>query len=162
VDAVIGFVGALVGAGAALAGTFITGRRESRDARDREVRLAAAEQVKALGLAFHSIEWLIWKARYAPSEFSAENLRLYEQEIHATMGTLVGGLAVIAALDFNTYRRFQVLTKELYDLDNEVGKIAARYQEQPQQTITELAATYDRTITYDEQLNRSIADMFTS
>jgi uncharacterized protein YydD (DUF2326 family) len=126
------------------------------------VRLAAAEHTKTLGSVSHSIEWLAWKAKYAPAEFSAENLRLYDEEIHASMGTLVGGLAVIAALDIETYEKFQVLTSELYKLDSEVSKVTARYQEEPQQVIAELSSLFSRAANYNRQLNRSIADMFAS
>lgn len=159
-DAVIGLVGALIGAGTALAATFITGRRESRDAQQKEVRLAAAEHVKGLGLASHSVEWLTWKAKFAPCEFSIDNIRLYEQEIHALLGPLVGSLAVIAALDVATYNRLQVLTDELYELDRQVGEIAAGYQQQPEQVVTELGSIFDEACRYHVQLNRSIADMF--
>ena len=159
-DALIGLVGALIGAGAALAATYISGRRESREARTKEVRLAAAEHAKTLGSASHSVEWLTWKARFAPSEFSADNLKLYDQEMHAALGMLVGGLSVIAALDVGTYRTFQALTDELYELDLEVGQVAARYPQQPQDVIAELSTMFGRASVYHRQLNGSIADMF--
>jgi hypothetical protein len=160
VDAIIGLLGALIGAGAALAATFISGRRESRDAQQKEVRLAAAEHVKGLGLASHSVEWLTWKAKFAPSEFSADNLSLYDQEIHALLGPLVGSLAVVAALDLKTFEIFRTLTDELYALDRQVGEIAARYQQQPQQVVAELGSDFARASQYNLRLNRSVADMF--
>jgi hypothetical protein len=160
VDAVIGLVGALIGAGAALAATFISGQRESRDQRKKEVRLAAAEHAKVLGLASHSVEWLTWKAKFSPSEFSVDNLRLYDLEMHAALGALVGSLAVISALDLEMYKGFHELTEELYELDRQVGQIAARYHEQPQKVVAELGSVFGRAAGYYELLNGRVAGMF--
>jgi hypothetical protein len=159
-NALLGLVGALIGAGAALAGIIVTGRRERRLAHEREVRLAVADHAKALGSASHSIQWLVWKARFAPRDFSVDNLLLYDHEIHAALAGLVGSLAVIAALDLDAYRRLQVVTDELYVLDDHVSRITASYRERPDRVLIELDQTYEPVMSYHRRLNQSVAEMF--
>ena len=159
-ESLLGLVGALIGAGAALAGSFTSGRRQSRAEHEKEVRLAAADHIKNLGTASHSIEWLVWKAKYAPHEFSAENIELYDQEIHAALAQIVGSLAVVAALDIESFQKLEALTDELYALDAHAGRLAARHGEDPQGSVDGLSSDLEQVVSFHRGLNRSIADMY--
>src|SRR4051794_2714118 len=103
-------LGALVGAGAGIAGALLTTwlqlrleRRRSHQTREDAIakELSGAVQQLTIKMAssVHSMCWLTWLAESGPDRVQQANLDAYDTEQHKFVPEILGYLSTVAAVD---------------------------------------------------------------
>jgi hypothetical protein len=138
------FLGALVGATAAIAAAILTTWRlmvlermrldearkveESRVKEDREKVISedlsdAVQQLTIkMAASLHSMCWLTWLARQGANRVDQPRLDLYDKEQHQVLPEILGYLSTVAALDADIYKSIKPLVYEIYTLDAYIGE----------------------------------------
>ena len=158
VEALIGTVGALIGAASALAATMYASSRQRASEYKKEVRLAVAELTRTLGDASHSIEWLAWKAQ-TPLPLNQKSIDDYNAEMHRALPKIIGDLAVVSALDRDAFLQMYEIVNELYLLDQEVAKRVVIFDSYPEESTVEVAQYSRRAADFAVRLAPRVADI---
>lgn len=153
-------VAALLGLFSGLIGGHFSARQQSRHEREKEARLAVAELAKNLGAASHSMAWLTWKALHRPTRFKAEDVEIYDKEVHELIPLVSGSLAVVSALSGSLYLKLEPFVKQLYHLDEEIAKAGTRYLETPVDGLKLLSEHHQAVSAFGSELNRRVAEVF--
>lgn len=77
--------------------------------------------------AIHSVCWLTWLAENASDEFTAERLRLYEEELHGYLPQITSSLTLLSAHDAPTYRKLKKCARMIYELDGDTARAARKH-----------------------------------
>ena len=72
--AIIGLIGALIGALAGIAGAYLTFWLNTRHEHERALRAAVADVTRSLAAASHEIVWLTWQAKEQPDRLTEQRL----------------------------------------------------------------------------------------
>ena len=158
-EALIGIVGALIGAAGALAATLIASRRERAAEYKKEVRLAVAELTRSLGTAGHSIDWLTWKAQFTDTGYSKESIGQYNAEMHKELPKILGDLAVVSALDRDVYLKVRPLVRELLTLDAAVAKETVTFDADQTASAQAVAKYLEGANEFSATLDERVADI---
>jgi hypothetical protein len=159
VEALIGIVGALIGAAGAFAATLIASQRQRASEYKKEVRLAVAELTRVLGSAGHSINWLTWKARFTPSEFGEQAIHDYNTEMHRELPKILGSLAVVSALDADAWQKVRPLANDLLMLDAKVASAAAGFYTDRAKSVEAVGMHTNAANAFISNLNVRTADI---
>jgi hypothetical protein len=128
----------------------------TRQATDRSAIRTNAQQLSSkISAALHSMCWLCWFARLAPSQMSPERISQYDQEMHVFLSELAGLETALAILDEETATKISTVVKEVEQLDADVGAACIKFKDNPAESCRDLAQLHQRIdVRYREMPNR--------
>lgn len=94
----------------------------------RERRIAIAELAKKIAAAYHSMEWLTWKAVHDSTGFCSKDIDAYDNEIKSLFTQIVGTRVVAAAVAPGLNTQAGKMAQELYILDAEISFAGSQYK----------------------------------
>jgi hypothetical protein len=130
-EALLALSAAAIGAGAGLLGAFITAREqrrldvfrfghERRTDAEKEKRLAVADLARILSAVLQTMNWFTWEADNRPFRVTPEWVDRYDAEMKTLLPDLMASISVVAALSERTYRAFDPLVSEAFELDAQI------------------------------------------
>jgi hypothetical protein len=137
-------IGVVIGAFITLLGVFFTqffGRKTARELEESKVRAARADllikevnlkvsQLAAdLGAASHSMAWLTWAANHGT--LTEKRIESYDEEMHLVLPKVLGGIVAVASLDERLGKVANGIAKDLYNLDEKLGRICVLFSGDP-------------------------------
>jgi hypothetical protein len=149
----------VLGLGSALISGYFAGRRASKQAREKETRLAVAGVAKGIAVAVHSMAWLTWKATFQPAHLRVEHADTYDNDMHALYPDLVGALSQVAALDGTVYRSLRPIVDEVYSLDHEVALAATPLRDESGSAAQEMAALREQVRSLEKATKDRLANI---
>ena len=178
-------LGALVGAGVALAGSVLTSVVLWRieHARQEAAKIAAAKAQQAAKTAAdvetlrrhtadvfselfalnHAISWITWFAEHAPHAVDQQMRESFDAETHGTFPKVLAAMAMVASVNLDFYSRLRPLQQGVFALWERVAR--ALHQEPgpnelgPNSAMLELAACWPRAEELDNDLPASLQQM---
>jgi hypothetical protein len=170
VEFALGISAALIGAGGAFAGAWLSGRheRELEELRWRKTRsdeaadataAAVVELTSHLASALHTIEWFTAAATLRVELFNEQRIIDYDNDMRAHLTGTVQGLVRVAHHDEPAFRTLERLTKSVWELDWQVATAAASYWSDPEETRAKIAAAFPSAGELVKALPHQIADV---
>lgn len=163
-------VPSLVALVSGLAGGYLTGRQGSSielakwkrgrlDDHARESSLAVAELTRNLGAATHSMGWLTWKAQHRSSLLSAEDVQVYDTEMHQLFPSISGALSLVAALSQPLFRKLDPIVHEVYALDEKISHAGTMVLLRDSEGSSDLGSLVVEVRVLSENLNRRVSEI---
>jgi len=118
----------------------------------RDVRLAVAEIIKRVAAANHAINWLCWKAKYAPGDLSIKDLQNYDEQMNAVLGDIAAARTVLAALSPSVHEQLSTTVSRLYALDAKVSEAKAAFTKDRNKVVLSLADFHQSSWAFDSEL----------
>jgi hypothetical protein len=161
-------LGALIGGGAAVIGTAITGTIAYRVERSRQAGAAQLASVTALreqiALAFtalfalqHALNWVIWFAKYAADDVNRKMVRAFDDEVHTAHPQILGALTLVASLNMTIYKEITPLVRQLYDVEHDVAVALHQLETDRETTIATLQHYLGKVLKIEEKLPLELA-----
>jgi hypothetical protein len=152
-EVALGFGAALIGAGGALIGAWLSGRHQAelehkkweraQEDAAREARARAIENLtQHLAAALHTIVWFTFAARSRAELFAEQTIVDYDADMRAHFTNVIQSLVGVAHLDMSAYLRLEQLVHTVWRLDGKVAAYAAAYWSNPQKARTEIASAF--------------------
>ena len=155
-------LGALVGAGVALAGSVLTSLVSWRIERARQRAAEAAADVETLRRhtadAFselfalnHAISWITWFAVYAPHAVNQQMKASFDAETHVTFPKVLAAMTMVASVNREFYSDLRQLQKRVFKLWEQVAT-ALHHEPGPDVAMQALAECWPRAEELDNEL----------
>ena len=171
------FVGAAIGATTVFISSYLTFRYQLRleekksriareDALDKELRSYAAEVMREMFSALHSMAWIAWHA-YKQMKLDIplindELISQYHQEIHSAVPRLLGHLAAVDSVDKRAYKELSDQWSELQKLEDRIANTLVKYQRLPDDSLRSLAEYHPEIMELYKSLPKNLADIMKS
>lgn len=162
-------LGALVGAGAALAGSVLTSLVSWRIERARQQAAKSAADVETLRRhtadAFselfalnHAISWITWFAEYAPRAVNQQMKASFDAETHDTFPKVLAAMTMVASVNQEFYSELRLLQKRVFKLWEDVAT-ALHHEPGPDIAMQALAECWPRAERLDDDLPDRLQQM---
>ncbi|MDQ3993482.1 MAG: hypothetical protein M3265_01635 [Actinomycetota bacterium] len=166
----LGIVAALIGAGGAFFGAWLSGRHErqlehekweriQRDEKEDARAAAVQELTKHLASALHEITWFTTAATMRAPLFQEKSILDYDAAMHAHLTATIESLVAVAHHDKEAYRILEQLTRDVWQLDWQVASHATSYWTDPDATRTSIGEAGRQAIALEMSLPRRIVDV---
>jgi hypothetical protein len=159
-EAIIGLIGALIGALAGIAGAYLTFWLNTRHEHERALRAAVADVTQSLAAASHEIVWLTWQAKEQPDRLTEQRLTTqvedYNREMDRLFPEITGRLIVVASLDHTVYSQLSPLIKELEALDERIARATILSDTSVQEKAPALKGIYDAAYGFEKSLPEKV------
>jgi hypothetical protein len=147
VEFALGILAALIGAGGAFAGAWLSGRHERQleqerwrrghtDAADDARAAAITELTTHLASATQTITWFTTGAEMRPKLFTEKAITDYDTEIRTHLTGTIQGLVAVAHRDVAAFQALEQLAREVWRLDWQVAQATATFWEDPEDART--------------------------
>jgi hypothetical protein len=167
-EALLALSAAAIGAGAGLLGAFITAREqrrldvfrfghERRTDAEKEKRLAVADLARILSAVLQTMSWFTWEADNRPFRVTPAWVDRYDAEMKTLLPDLMASISVVAALSERTYRAFDPLVSEAFDLDAQIGKAASSLRDELDLTREEVGELKDPAFSLFRRFRETLA-----
>jgi hypothetical protein len=149
--ALASLLGAAIGATAGITGGALTAWRQGqleqakwararKDVLANDLRTTLQQLAVKLAAAVHSMCWLTWLARAAPSRVTQERIDAYDKELHELLPQITGLQAVVAAIDQSAYARLAALVAQVIEADWQIGNASLEFTPDNSKSAEALAA----------------------
>ncbi|MGC2239083.1 MAG: hypothetical protein WA584_23210 [Pyrinomonadaceae bacterium] len=95
-----------------------------RDENDRNARLAAADLLKNIAIAAHSMTWALWVADNDVEHFNIKLVRKHDELMKNLYADLVASQAILASYDKNLYQKTRRMVNSIYSYDEQFANAA--------------------------------------
>jgi hypothetical protein len=117
----VALIGAIITAGVSLRNE-AKRREDTRRAEElKALRDRAAQVFRQLFVIQHEMEWITWHAVHHPESVNLEMVRNYQTAIHAAYPKVLGGMALVAAIDEELHQYLKIQLDQVYNLDSRVA-----------------------------------------
>lgn len=169
-DALIGLSAALIGALAALTGTYLSGLQQAKieykkwlrareDEIDQELREAITALMQKMAVAAQTISWFTWEADYRPDRISKEVIDGYDLEMKALFPQIDSALILVSALRKQAYDDLAPIIQEIYNLDLKVSRETRKFAAMPAEAVQGIAGYKDRAYTLKSEIMKGVASV---
>jgi hypothetical protein len=170
VEFALGILAALIGAGGAFAGAWLSRRHERQLEQDRWWRSrqdavedaradAVVELTKHLASALQNITWFTTAAGMREQLFTEQTIIDYDTDMRTHLTATIQSLVAVAHRDKEAFRTLEQLTKEVWALDWAVASHAAGYWSDPQEARTKIRGAAGQAILLEQSLPHRIVDV---
>lgn len=121
-----------------------------------EMREAARELTMAMATALHSMSWLCWRTIELKQVKEGE-IRSHDETINEVSPQILGQLAVIAALDKETYDQLRDLPKQIFDLDEEIASEFVKFSTDQDASTQQLKKLHEKVKKLERDEKESLA-----
>ena len=166
----LGLVAALIGAGGALAGTWLGGRHQAELEREKweRTRQDAAEDARAaaiasltehLAAAMQTIVWFVYAAGKRAPLFTEQAIIEYDADMRAHLTATMKSLVNLAHHDDAAFQALDAIASEVWVLDTEVANHAAGYWTDEEEARRQLWRLLDRAYGLMRSLPAQVVDV---
>jgi hypothetical protein len=170
IEFLLGILAALIGAGGAFGGAWLSRRHERQLEQDRwwherqdtaeDARAAAiGELTRHLASVLQTISWFTADASIRAPLFGEQTILRYDAEISGEISSTTEALISVAYRDAVAFRTLERLVNEAYVLDWKVASQAAMHWADPEQTRVHISSMRDEANALAEALPRRIVDV---
>lgn len=138
-----------------------------KDELSKETRQAAADLIRKIAVAAHSMTWVLWVAKFDPNHFSRQLVYEHDDIMKTLYADIAAAQVVLASLDGELYNKTKEIVNDIYEFD---GKLAlrAKFIEDKEkisnssnfnEKVRELGDLWAKIALYSEQLPDKFANM---
>jgi hypothetical protein len=157
VEVLIGLLGALVGAVAAIGAQFVSSRTSLRLDKQKQLREDVAIATRSLLASLGAQQWLVWKARHDPKSVTETDVDSYERQAQASLNVLFGDIGVLSATWPNVYERYWPLAEQLLAFDEKIGLAVIEFRSDPAAGVDQLRDLYSMILPYHRYVFEQVA-----
>jgi hypothetical protein len=148
VEVLLGLLGALVGAIAAVGAQFVNSRSSLKLEAQKQLRTDVAIATRSLLKLLGAQQWLVWKALHDPKSVTVADVDAYEQQAQASLNVLFGDIGVLSATWPNVYVRYSPLSERLLGFDERIGLATIEFRSDPGAGVDLLSAIAPEILPY--------------